>query len=132
MVEYGDKCNLWNMLYIIDYLWTWVFNFHVILFINQFHINHVKKTVIQIVMCHIISNLQLGKRATPTWLMSVEIAGADRSWWKFMKLKLSAITVAFISCRATSTADESHSAGWKLQFHQFSSWSVCFDDVYRH
>ena len=33
---------------------------------------------------------------------------------------------------STSTADESHSAGWKLQFHQFSLWSVCSGDVYRH
>ena len=34
--------------------------------------------------------------------------------------------------KSTSTADESHSAGWKLEFHPFSSWSICSSDVYRH
>ena len=32
----------------------------------------------------------------------------------------------------TSTADESHSVGWKLRFHPLSSWSFCSSDVYRH
>ena len=54
--------------------------------------------------------------------MSVDIAGAGRSLWKLMKLELSESTVAFISCRGRL---------WKLQFHQFSSWSICSGDVYR-
>ena len=44
--------------------------------------------------------LNEGKRGTPTWLMSVDITGADGSWWELM---------------STSTADESHSDGWKLK-----------------
>ena len=39
---------------------------------------------------------------TPTWLMSVDIAGADRSQWKRMKSEHSANTVA-ISCRGRLT-----------------------------
>ena len=35
--------------------------------------------------------------------MFVDIAGADRSWWKWMYSELSANTVAFISCRGTLT-----------------------------
>ena len=38
-------------------------------------------------------------KATPTWFMSVDIAGADRSQWKWIYSELSANTVAFIICR---------------------------------
>jgi hypothetical protein len=36
---------------------------------------------------HIIDKkcLKEGKRVTPTWFMSVEIAGAERAQWKLMK-----------------------------------------------
>ena len=66
-------------------------------------------------------------RATPTWLMFVDIAGAERVQWKLNKYQeLSANTVAFISCRG------SYTAGWKLLiFLQFPPDSFCSSDVYR-
>ena len=39
--------------------------------------------------------------------MSVDITGADRSRWKWMKLEFSASTVAFIICRGTVLAKSS-------------------------
>jgi len=76
----------------------------------------------------------------PSWLMSVDITGAERAQWKLMKYQeLSANTVAFVSYRcglctftATSIANESHSVGWKfLIFHQFLLGLFCYSDIYR-
>ena len=67
----------------------------------------------------------------PTWLMSVDIAGADRSQWKLKELELSSSTVAFISWVYIYSWWKPQ-ADWKLQFHQFSSWSVCSGNVDRH
>ena len=57
----------------------------------------------------------------PTRLASVDIAEAERVWWKLKKCqKLSANTVAFISCKSRV-----------LIFLQFSPDSFCSSDVYR-
>ena len=48
-------------------------------------------------------------RATPTWLMPVDIAGVDRSRWKY--INYCSFQPALWPSSAEEEADEGHSAG---------------------
>ena len=61
--------------------------------------------------------LKEGKRATPTWLFSVDITGVHR-WQKNITFGAFSQHCDFhqLNTKSSSSADEDHSAGWKLQF----------------